>query len=593
MFDLLKFTSKERYADDLLSGKLYMNPLSFFKKLSKKESRSGQQDSIEGFVGYISKSQITNYFIYDPMFDLAEKIIIINDSIDFFNIFCMYMLHLDNEKKVFHPISEELLKSDTTLGSWCVYISDSNEFISRLSKAIKKKCDEQELSVAIWGPIQYAPIDEDIGDRSIFNKNTDYQYQNEWRIAVASIFSLDTPIILEIGDIRDIARKIPLDSLSKEISDMYPTYKPSEERVYSSDSGLTMYGNYTITNFFLNSFMPMRGGTKRLPSEIQIVKNTAENYWLRMDVNGGIKYLQNEIKKTKKIEILKLYRDYLIRARKVYKDKLFTDLIQELMKDKEFGLSRDGYLIMVFCNKLYPNKRSASVLLHAIDSINGLSEIDKKDVRLFVSSVLECYDQLDYCDERGCIQAQNLVYAILKNLYTLQWEEALHLFHSYANDVFDLLHGFRGLTYQIGVLLNKGVPQENTAIEDIISGICSEARSEKYICTNDTGDCLIGVRLLLHLALNNNLNDDLFIRFHTIYITPVTVRVLIDWYTETGNDTIYLILSWLRENKNKLTFISPDLFELAALYCTQPKDENDNLLNRLVFLRLKMRFEEL
>lgn len=60
--DFFKIVSSE-FVDDLLNGILYMNPLSYFRKIEKGDNPA-QKDPLEGSLGTVSKNQLRQYGLH-------------------------------------------------------------------------------------------------------------------------------------------------------------------------------------------------------------------------------------------------------------------------------------------------------------------------------------------------------------------------------------------------------------------------------------------------------------------------------------------------------------------------------------------------
>ena len=159
-----------------------MNPLYFFKKIERDSTK--QMDPSEGLLGFISQKERDKLF---PMLsgykDSKLKVGFINDSLDMFNIYCMYALYHDDTKHTIQSISDELINGNI-FGDYCVYIYNTDEFIKRIVNTIKIKCEEREILLAILGNVRYNSSFKNIGTLSIFDKELSFENQCEWRLAI-------------------------------------------------------------------------------------------------------------------------------------------------------------------------------------------------------------------------------------------------------------------------------------------------------------------------------------------------------------------------------------------------------------------------
>lgn len=157
---LIKFCSKEAYADDLLNGKLFMNAAGYYRSLEL-----GQGDPMESAIS--SHSQI---------FTNSGR-----------PIYCMYTVKesdiLDGEAL----ISEQVINDFGCANGWAVII-DYAAFVERL-----KTLDTGERPLA-HNPVRYGYISDGLMNdlmtkrdcRNLFIKNPYFSHQKEYRIVVGA-----------------------------------------------------------------------------------------------------------------------------------------------------------------------------------------------------------------------------------------------------------------------------------------------------------------------------------------------------------------------------------------------------------------------
>ncbi len=232
---LLKFVETNKYADDVMKGSLYMNPLSYFWRINYGEpvgaSNSDRFDLFEGTYLSLNKEDIG----LDKEF--AEVIgtnpIVRLSAYQYINMFSTY--HSE-----FNVKSRELIvpKMDTMneFGKLVVVIINEAEFRYRVRKAAEKLDYD-----CIFGDVNYhaandrgkpvsgnmlhlirkdeIDINEVASEKNLlehydcFDKGNKHAYQREWRICINRHNEEISPYRLEIGSISDIAFVVSVEML--------------------------------------------------------------------------------------------------------------------------------------------------------------------------------------------------------------------------------------------------------------------------------------------------------------------------------------------------------------------------------------------
>lgn len=232
---LLKFVEKPKYADDVMKGSLYMNPLSYFWRVNYGEpvgaSNSDRYDMFEGTYLSLNKEDIgldkefANVIGPNPIVRLS--------AYQYVNLFSMF--HAEYNVK-----SNELIgpKPDTMneFGKYVVVIMDEAAFRYRVRKAVKKleyDCVYGDVNYhaandrgkLLRGNMLHLIRDDEIDINTIaseknvidhydcFDKWDKHAYQREWRICLNRHNSEITPFQLESGSISDIAFVVSTDML--------------------------------------------------------------------------------------------------------------------------------------------------------------------------------------------------------------------------------------------------------------------------------------------------------------------------------------------------------------------------------------------
>ena len=210
IFFLAKIFEKKEHADDLVRGKLFVNRLSYFKKI---EGDDGRGDEDEGAIMVPIEGSIIELQAKNPLTekDLAAPPVIRPEWFDHINIYCMYAGHTGDFQYISSDNVEDFKRQlepredAEKLGKHAVVLKNGAEFIRRVRIAAEHKGYK-----VCTGLVRY--YDPEVGSpplrseiETIFTKRKDFEYQKEFRIAISADSDGCHPIILEIGDIRDIA----------------------------------------------------------------------------------------------------------------------------------------------------------------------------------------------------------------------------------------------------------------------------------------------------------------------------------------------------------------------------------------------------
>lgn len=201
---LFKFFSCETYRDDFLRGHLYFNSLSYFRRAEASDSFK-QNDPYE-CCKIFQPNSIKVFFGQLELNDLAGPVSICgNDDVLKSYIMSFSTIRLDSQKK--YVSLEDVLFSEKMInyGEHAVAIPRMELFVERLKKAALK----ENLDFAM-GPVNYYDFAKDkVLDESpkiAFQKRREFSYQREFRFLLRKKDAVDKHIILEIGDLSDIAQ---------------------------------------------------------------------------------------------------------------------------------------------------------------------------------------------------------------------------------------------------------------------------------------------------------------------------------------------------------------------------------------------------
>lgn len=211
---LIKF-KREDIIDSLQSGCLYMNSLSVFRRIEKDSEDDKVGDMIDGLMhvheGYLilEEPEIQVHKLDDV--GLKTKY-----SDDF--CYCFYGMNCENYHECF---TDEQKEKFPEMGEWALIVLNYNELMRRILDAIKDKGYE------LYGGFvrYYNPNIDAFNVRELLSKDglkfipllkrNKYEYQQEFRIVIHAPNVKNEHIIIEIGDISDITRKIKADTMLK------------------------------------------------------------------------------------------------------------------------------------------------------------------------------------------------------------------------------------------------------------------------------------------------------------------------------------------------------------------------------------------
>lgn len=182
----------EEYAEDFLSGSLYLNTFTYFSGLDQSDLvRSDPHD------GASAALQTREVAIQDsagnwlPIDGIQNPIIYRSNESATLNILCLYTL-TDRPDDMFDV-------RNLSFGNLALFITNASEFVQRVRSAAASSNWQVE-----HGPVQYIERATHDGHIGPFRKFQEYSYQREFRF----IFSTGkrAPCRLEVGCLRDIVR---------------------------------------------------------------------------------------------------------------------------------------------------------------------------------------------------------------------------------------------------------------------------------------------------------------------------------------------------------------------------------------------------
>ena len=188
IYAFVKIFEKEKYAEDFVAGKLYMNTIRYFQKY-RDEAGEFRGDEYEGIAALYQPNKISRISIDGieiPSSELASPIVVHFDELLRKNAFCIYSLNnrgcetasADDFKR-----TVELHESCFGLGNFCVAIINAHEFIDRCQVAVRKNSFSGSL-----GLVDYYNEHELHGslpsERLGYQKRSFFGHQREYRLLI-------------------------------------------------------------------------------------------------------------------------------------------------------------------------------------------------------------------------------------------------------------------------------------------------------------------------------------------------------------------------------------------------------------------------
>ena len=225
IFFLSKFFSEEKHAEQFVRGRLYANRLGYFRELESDSVRADAYEGVSLLRGDVSLAATIDGLrterITIPEHELAGPSEVRMDWTEHVNLICMHAAHsgshveisdlqVDEFKKQHIDIPEDCLK----FGDHAVLITNYLQFVKRVTSAVK----ENKHYSLVGGLVRYSdyPAIDITGVDVVFCKRERFKSEREYRFAIRTGSDVHDPLILETGDLSDIAIRCS----SAEINDL-------------------------------------------------------------------------------------------------------------------------------------------------------------------------------------------------------------------------------------------------------------------------------------------------------------------------------------------------------------------------------------
>lgn len=228
IYAFVKIFEKEQYAEDFISGKLFMNTLRHFKEY-RDTAGELRGDPYEGLTAWYQPNkinlQIGGHIV--PSSEIAYPIAVHDQELLDKNAFCIYSLNSGDHESISKETlgdfkrAIELHESCFGLGNCCVVILNAQEFKERALSAINHNNISGKL-----GLVEYFDEHEYHGtfpsEKYGFHKRSFFSHQREYRLLVDAHCSLSGPLTLNIGDLSDIALLTTPEEFKKQLEIRLP-----------------------------------------------------------------------------------------------------------------------------------------------------------------------------------------------------------------------------------------------------------------------------------------------------------------------------------------------------------------------------------
>ena len=224
IFFLVKFFGDEAYVNNFVSGKIFSNRLSYFKR-TEENGEFTRSDKHEGVIGWFQPDRrriVLNGIDLTP--DLAGPVEIQRSWLENINVFCMYAAH--NRDLDLGSVSSENIgvirnylkidKDNFKFGEFAVVVKNVKEFINRIENAAKAKNYQIGRGlVKYYDPDIFSDFFSD--GEAVFRKRDTYRHQQEYRFVIDSRTEGLNAITLDIGDISDITIRMKAVDINSEL----------------------------------------------------------------------------------------------------------------------------------------------------------------------------------------------------------------------------------------------------------------------------------------------------------------------------------------------------------------------------------------
>lgn len=227
----IKFTN---FGDEVLKGLIYLNPLEYYRgiekiingDIDKSEKRNDAiNDYLEGSVASVNPDDLEEYglgFLDDVKNDLVGNVHLLSEDLKYLKVFCLYTLLFDPENKVVWMPSERVRQFGH---QFAVVIHNPDAFAQRIIACLEKNNGYGRIIAFNGDFVQYYDNDSRTKRLGVYNKTAEFEWEHEFRFIFPEREPNLDPIILDIGNITDIATIISVEEFMKRPQLLFPDYR--------------------------------------------------------------------------------------------------------------------------------------------------------------------------------------------------------------------------------------------------------------------------------------------------------------------------------------------------------------------------------
>lgn len=228
-FRFIKFTN---YANELLEGKIYLNSLEYYRGIEKilkggiEDRNIAINDFWEGSVASVNSNDLTSFGLGDLEKEFKDSLVgnvhLLSEGMKYLKLFCLYALLIDEEKKIVIAPSKKLYQFAC---EHAVIINDVNQFRQRLFASLENGREKYKITEVKGDLVNYYDNDDKTRILGPFHKRADFWWQHEFRLVFKEVSPNLNPMIIDIGDISDIACCVKTKELLDNPQTMFLNYR--------------------------------------------------------------------------------------------------------------------------------------------------------------------------------------------------------------------------------------------------------------------------------------------------------------------------------------------------------------------------------
>jgi len=564
------------FVQSLLDGNLYMNSLSYFRTLedgAPKEGNKAQKDPMEGICGTIPKNrlrQIGFHFSEDLLDVMGDHVPLLSDNYGYNNLFCLYRLQIDEERKTIQRPSRQLVDFNDKDKAQKVVIRfrNSEKFLSRLETALQAALTKHSIEYAIYGGVTYdnAWTNADgLGTRSAFHKEPSYAYQEEWRLCILRREWVDEAISFPVGNLKELCEVMPLEQFLNHLDQVYPGYTLVEHISRRLPEAYRMCGKINAVSRLMYAYMPQMVQKPIRSDEAEADWHYTQFLTLSDRQQEIDPYLEEHLRHYKDLDHMELLAQYRLSQKRWVEA---TDAFSYILENAPEQIEKDSarfffqlHTILMQHQEPADAARSLEIAVSQYKFPEELEKIMRSDCLMalgFYDQAIRLFKEMQQKSPEPILEYDLAVSAF----HLLHFEEAAEHLQAYmqyfsqshtvahkTNDLHKLIECFRTRTPL------EETSSEHPFIEPGLTWTKEREDALKKVQSSGKGIYLDIFELyLLEDAQEWNLIAD----FPSILVLPLTIEKLVELYRDTGAPIFYRIIEHLAAMENVIVR-SPDL----------------------------------